>query len=143
MYAENEPAMKRNEAVLNDFPGQLCAIEANDKIWDIVKLGNRCTLKLEKATKASFMGFFSCYLSRKVPHCQDCIKTQVRMMKKSQRSDYHLKKLFVAHFFSIIGHYFFRLFKKLPNVRNNWKSHCAWTFQLLRTHTLYLCMKET
>ena len=32
MYAENEPAMKRNEAVLNDFPGQLCAIEANDKI---------------------------------------------------------------------------------------------------------------
>ena len=23
MYAENEPAMKRNEAVLNDLPGEL------------------------------------------------------------------------------------------------------------------------
>ena len=32
MYAENEPAMKRNEAVLNDLPGQLYTIEANGKI---------------------------------------------------------------------------------------------------------------
>ena len=28
----------------------------------------------------------------------------VKMMKKSQRNDYLLKKLFVAHFFSIIAH---------------------------------------
>ena len=34
----------------------------------IVKLGNHCTLKLQKATKALFMRFFSCHLSLKVPH---------------------------------------------------------------------------
>ena len=28
----------------------------------------------------------------------------VKMMKKSQRNDYLLKKLFVVHFFSIIAH---------------------------------------
>ena len=37
MYAENEPAMKRNEAVLNEFPGELYIIEANDKILDNCK----------------------------------------------------------------------------------------------------------
>ena len=37
MYAENEPPMKRNEAVLNDLPGQLYAIEANGKIPDNFK----------------------------------------------------------------------------------------------------------
>ena len=31
-YAENEPAMKKNEAVLNELPGELYTIEANDKI---------------------------------------------------------------------------------------------------------------
>ena len=41
----------------------------------IVKQGNRFALKLEKATKALFTGFFRCYLSPKVPHGQDCIKT--------------------------------------------------------------------
>ena len=30
MYAENEPAIKRNEAVLNELPGELYTIEAND-----------------------------------------------------------------------------------------------------------------
>ena len=34
MFAENEPAMKRNNAVLNDFPGELYTIEADDKITD-------------------------------------------------------------------------------------------------------------
>ena len=34
MYAENEPAMKRHEPVLNNLPGQLSTIEANDKILD-------------------------------------------------------------------------------------------------------------
>ena len=34
MYAENEPAMKRNEAVLNNLPGEHCTIEADDKIPD-------------------------------------------------------------------------------------------------------------
>ena len=32
----------------------------------------------------------------------------------------------------------FLVVQELPNVRNNWKSHCAWPFQLLCTHTLYL-----
>ena len=32
MYAENEPAMKRNEAVLSGSPGKLYAVEANYKI---------------------------------------------------------------------------------------------------------------
>ena len=32
MYAENEPAIKRNDAVLNDLPGELYTIEADDKI---------------------------------------------------------------------------------------------------------------
>ena len=38
MYAENEPAMKRNEAVLNDLPGQLYTIEANNKIQQNIKI---------------------------------------------------------------------------------------------------------
>ena len=37
MYAENEPALKRNEAVLNELPGELYTIEANDKIPDNCK----------------------------------------------------------------------------------------------------------
>ena len=34
MYAENEPAIKRNDAILNDLPGELYAIESDDKIPD-------------------------------------------------------------------------------------------------------------
>ena len=34
MYAENEPAMKRNDAALNDLPGELYIIEAYQKIPD-------------------------------------------------------------------------------------------------------------
>ena len=37
MYAENEPAMKRKDAVLNYLPGELYAIEARDKIPDNCK----------------------------------------------------------------------------------------------------------
>ena len=32
VFAENEPATKRNEALLNDLPGEFCTIEANDKL---------------------------------------------------------------------------------------------------------------
>ena len=39
-------------------------------------MDNCWELKLEKATKALFTRFFSCYLSIKVPHGQDCIKTK-------------------------------------------------------------------
>ena len=34
IYAENEPPMKRNDAVINDLPGELYSIEADDKIPD-------------------------------------------------------------------------------------------------------------
>ena len=37
MYAENEPAMKRNKVVLKDLPGELYTIEANDKITSTCK----------------------------------------------------------------------------------------------------------
>ena len=37
MYAMNEQAMKRNEAVLNNLPGELYTIEADDKILDNCK----------------------------------------------------------------------------------------------------------
>ena len=37
MYAENEPAMKINEAVLNNLPGKLYIIKSNDKIPDNCK----------------------------------------------------------------------------------------------------------
>lgn len=34
MYTENEPAMKRNDSLLNDLHGELYTIEAIDKIPD-------------------------------------------------------------------------------------------------------------
>ena len=37
MYAENEPAMKRNDVVLKDLPGEFYAKEAGDKIPDNFK----------------------------------------------------------------------------------------------------------
>ena len=37
MDAENEPAMKRNEAVLKQMPGDLYEIQGNDKILDNCK----------------------------------------------------------------------------------------------------------
>ena len=37
MYAENEPALKRNKAVLNELPGEPYIIEAKDKIPDNCK----------------------------------------------------------------------------------------------------------
>ena len=37
MYTENEPAMERNDAVLNDLPDELYKIESHDKISDNCK----------------------------------------------------------------------------------------------------------
>ena len=34
IYAENEPAMERNEAARNDLPGELYTVEADDKVSD-------------------------------------------------------------------------------------------------------------
>ena len=37
IYLDNEPAMKRNKAVLNELPGELYTTESNDKIPDNCK----------------------------------------------------------------------------------------------------------
>ena len=37
MYAENEPAIGRNEAVLNSVPSEVYIIEADNKIPNICK----------------------------------------------------------------------------------------------------------
>ena len=37
MFAENEPAEKRNDVFLNDLPGKLYTIGADDKIPDNCK----------------------------------------------------------------------------------------------------------
>ena len=34
IHAENEPAVKRNEAILNDLPGKFYTKEANEKFPD-------------------------------------------------------------------------------------------------------------
>ena len=90
-------------------------------IENIVKWGNCCTLKLEKGTKALFMGFFHAICLQRCPMANTALKHKhmaskfnpgVEIMKKSQCNNYLLKKQpFVAHFFSIIAHYFFRLCK--------------------------------
>ena len=47
MFAENKPAARRNDAVLNDLPGELHLTDANDNI-----LGNcKCTLATIQATQ--------------------------------------------------------------------------------------------
>ena len=85
----------------------------NSMIYSIAKLGSivkLCT-KLEKATKASFTGFFHAICFRRCPMARTALKHKhraskfylgVKTMEKSQHNDYVLKKLFVVHFFSFI-----------------------------------------
>ena len=47
MYAENEPAMKRNDTVLNDLPGEIYPIEVNCKILN----NSKCPLELIQVAK--------------------------------------------------------------------------------------------
>ena len=47
MYPENDPDMKRNDAVVNYLPGKLYIIEADDKIPDSCK----CILATIQAAK--------------------------------------------------------------------------------------------
>ena len=80
----------------------------------VIELGNRCALKLEKAPpKRCSLDFFhaiclrSCSMARtalKHKHMASKLNSAVKMIEKSLRNDYLLKKLFVAHFFSIIAH---------------------------------------
>ena len=79
----------------------------------IVKLGNHCELKLEKATKVLFIGFFHAICLRMCPMARAALKHKhmaskfnpgLKRMKKSLHNDYLLKKLFAAHFFSVIAH---------------------------------------
>ena len=73
----------------------------------------RCTRKLKKATKALFTDFFHAICPQRWPMARTALKHEhiasklnpsVKIIKKSQSNDYLLKKLFVAHFFSIIAH---------------------------------------
>ena len=73
---------------------------------------------MKRPQKFCSRDFFHAICLRRCPmaalkhkHMASKFNTGVKMMKKSQRKDYFLKKLFVAHFFSIIAHYFFRLHK--------------------------------
>ena len=54
MYAENERAMKMNDAVLNDLLGELYTIEADDKIQDNCNfpLATIWTVQNQKQTNA-------------------------------------------------------------------------------------------
>ena len=79
----------------------------------IVKVGNCCALKLEKATKTLFVGFFHAICLQRCPMARTALKHKhmaskfnpgLKMMKKSQHNNYFLKKLFVSHFFSVIAH---------------------------------------
>ena len=56
MYAENKSAMKRNDAVLNDLPGELYTIETDDKIPDNYKypLAAIQTAQNQKQTNRKF-----------------------------------------------------------------------------------------
>ena len=47
MYAENEPAIERNEAILNDLPGELYIVQADDKVSDNCK----CLLAMIEAAQ--------------------------------------------------------------------------------------------
>ena len=66
MYAENEPAMKRNETV-NDLPVELYKIEANGKFQIIVNTHciNSSSSK-SKANKKDFVKLLKLKLSAKV-----------------------------------------------------------------------------
>ena len=66
MYAENEPAMKRNETV-NDLPAELYKIEANGKFQIIVNThGINSSSSKSKANKEDFVKLLKLKLSAKV-----------------------------------------------------------------------------
>ena len=98
-------------------------------IENIVKWGNCCALKLEKGTKALFMGFFHAICLQRCPMANTALKHKhmaskfnpgVEIMKKSQCNNYLLKKqLFVGTFLFNYCTLFFQVVQELPNVCNN------------------------
>ena len=81
----------------------------------VVKLSNRCALKLEKATKCHSQDFFHAICLGKYPMTRNALKhkhmaskfnpgIRIIKIKKLQSNNYLLKKLIAAHFFSIIVH---------------------------------------
>ena len=75
---------------------------------------------MKKPPKCHSRDFFHVICLRRCPMARAALKHKhiaskfnsgVKMIKKSQHNDYLLKKLFVAHFFSIIVHQFFWLHK--------------------------------
>ena len=65
MYAENEPVMKRNDAVLNVLPGELCTTEADGKIPDICKYP-LATIQAAQNQKQTNTGCLAKFLKLKV-----------------------------------------------------------------------------
>ena len=78
---------------------------------------------MKKPPKHRSQDFFQAICLRMCPMANASLKHKhmaskfnpgTKMMKKSQRNDYLLKKLFIVHFFSIIAHSFFQLSKNYP-----------------------------
>ena len=55
MYPENEPAVKNNEAILNDLSGKLYTIEANNKIPDNCKYPLTLIQAVQNQKQTSFL----------------------------------------------------------------------------------------
>ena len=60
MYAENEPVIGRNEVVLNNLPGQLYTIGADDKIPDNCKYPLATILAAQNQKQTNTGGLENC-----------------------------------------------------------------------------------
>ena len=60
MFKKNEPAMKRNEIVLNDLSGEFYTIEANDKIQDNCRYSLATIQAAQNQKQANQGGLVSC-----------------------------------------------------------------------------------
>ena len=60
MFSKNERAIKRNEIILNDFPGKLYTLEANDKIPDNCKHPLETIQAAQNQKQTITGGYLSC-----------------------------------------------------------------------------------
>ena len=60
MYAENEPVIGRNEVVLNNLPGQLYTIGADDKIPNNCKYSLATILAAQNQKQTNTGGLENC-----------------------------------------------------------------------------------
>ena len=105
---------------------------------------------MKKPQKHCSRGFFHVICLQMCPMARTALKHKhmtskfnlgAKMIKKSQRNDYLLKKLFVAHFVSIIVHYFFRLHKnyEICTIIENRIAHDLFNYCAL---ILYICNRK-